>query len=59
MSRPRLRAQGSRDRSPRSRCPVFGDEEMAELERRNAEVERLAADLERDRAAVLERREPG
>jgi len=33
-----------------------GNKEIAELERRNAELELAAAQLEKDRAALLERR---
>jgi hypothetical protein len=34
----------------------YGDPEHAELERRNVEIERAAAQLERDRAAFIERK---
>lgn len=34
----------------------YGDAEHAELERRNVEIERAAAQLERDRAAFITRK---
>jgi len=34
-----------------------GDSELAELERRNVEIELAAAQLEHDRAALIDRRE--
>lgn len=34
----------------------YGDGEHAELERRNVEIERAAGQLERDRAAFVQRR---
>ena len=45
-----------RHRAAAQRWTEQGDEELAALELRNAEVERLAAELERDRAALFDAR---
>jgi hypothetical protein len=38
------------------RYDLQGDDELADLERRNAELERVAAQLETERADLIERR---